>query len=381
MSEKKALTTNGLVLPNFGFMIINLGMIMVSAYLTQHYMQTHFPEGLKGAMSFCNVSQFWNCDVATLSPLGNIAGIPTSLFGLLVGVMGLAAAILGKESLEQTVKTIFAVNLIGCLILFLYSLIALNGLCPMCTVYYVLSFAASFMLHKFSSVSYGIDPKVFGSIAALCLIPIIGMSFHIGGKEKKKSALAGLYIKQFNDLKDYGDPVTESPYKLHQATEKFSEGKIRISIFSDFQCPYCQKAAEQGESIIEDFKDSVNIQYFFYPLDSSCNTQMKGGSPHPFACMAAYLAACDKEKFPEIHDYIFANQSAINFDSLKEWQKKFGLEGCLDKKELQDVVQQTLNAGEQFNIRSTPTIIVNGKKLEGLIPYQHLKGILESLIK
>ena len=273
---KKSLTLNGLLIPNFIFLLLSLGMFLVSAYMTQHYLQTHFPSELDKVSSFCNINDFWSCDVATLSPLGNINGIPTSLFGLIVGLIGLMTAILGKKSLEETAKPLFLVNFLGCLGLLSYSLIALKGLCPWCTVYYILSGLAYFMLHKFSDLDYRIDAKVSGVMASLALIPLVGMSFHIGSKEKEKVQQANAYIQSFKTLQDYGDPTTESPYKIHMATEDFSSGKIRISIFSDFQCPYCQKAADQVQEILADFKEQVNIQYFFYPLDSTCNEKMKG---------------------------------------------------------------------------------------------------------
>jgi protein-disulfide isomerase len=164
-------------------------------------------------------------------------------------------------------------------------------------------------------------------------------------------------------------------------TQNFKDAPIRISVFSDFQCPYCQAVADQMPELIKEFGSKINIQYMFYPLDASCNSKMKGGM-HPYACQAAYLAACDTEKFSKIHDYIFEKQSEINYENIKKWTKKFGLtENCLENKNVQDQIQQTLNAGDQFNLKSTPTIIINGKKLEGMIPTVHLKAILRSLIK
>ncbi|MAZ49865.1 MAG: hypothetical protein CME65_14985 [Halobacteriovoraceae bacterium] len=378
--SQRTLTTQGLVLPKFIFILISIGMIIVSAYLTNHYMDTFFPSGLKGTSNLCNISDFWGCDKATLSPLGNLAGIPTSFFGLMIGVIGLIGGVIGRKEIESTLKILFAINFLGCLILFAYSLIALGGLCPMCFVYYVLSGVGTFMLFKMSDLNPAVDVRVAGIMAVGFLIPVGVMAMHIGSKQKQKELLASSYIKQFQSLKDYGDPVTESPFKLHSASENFSDGKIRISVFSDFQCPYCKLAAEQTEEIIKDFGEKVNIQYFFYPLDSTCNTKMKG-SLHPFACYSAYLAACDQEKFKEVHDYLFANQESISFEKLKEWQSKFELSGCFENESVKDYIQQTLNAGEQFSLKSTPTIIVNGKKLEGLIPYEHMKGILQSLTK
>lgn len=383
MTTKKTLTLNGLVLPNFIFMALNLGMIFVSIYLTSHYMGTHYPEGLKASSTLCNINDFWGCDKATLSPLGAIFGVPTSIFGLAMGLIGLIGAALGKEEVEKTLKTVFLLNLVGCIVLFCYSLFALGSLCPMCTVYYVLSAAAFFMLFKKSDLDFSFDLKAAGWMAIVVLIPSAIMSFQIGSKQKKSDALEKQYVEQFRNLKDYGDPNIESPYKIHMATENFADAPIRISIFSDFQCPYCKLAAEQVPKILEDFKTSVNIQYFFYPLDSTCNSRMKG-SAHAYACLAAFLAACDQSKFVEVHDFIFENQALLSSEgmkALKEWEQKFELSGCMENKTVQDKIQQTLNAGDQFKLSSTPTIIINGKKLTGIIPYPNLKGILQSLIK
>ncbi len=380
MNNKKTLTLNGLTLPNFIFVLISVAMIFVGAYLTNHYFDTLYPDGIGGASTLCNINDFWGCDKATQSSLATIMGMPTSIFGIIMGLIGVITGFVGNANLEKTTKTILFINLVFCAILFIYSLASLGGLCPMCTVYYVLSLAAYLMMHKYSELSFGIDMKTGAGFAALLIIPVIGFNVYLGQKTKEKASLSISYVDQFNSLKSYGDPAVESPYKIHMATKNFADAPIRISIFSDFQCPYCQKVADQVPQIINEFRDKVNIQYLFYPLDSSCNKAMKG-SMHVHACHAAYLAACDKEKFAEVHDYIFEHQSEINRANIKSWTAKFGLsEKCFENKNVQDQIQQTLNAGEQYSLRSTPTIIINGKKLEGLVPFVHLKAILNSLL-
>jgi protein-disulfide isomerase/uncharacterized membrane protein len=381
MNEQKSLTLNGLVLKNFIFILISIGMIFVGVYLTNHFFDTMYPSGISTGSSFCDINQFWGCDKATKSSFGVILGTPTSVFGIILGIFGLLVGFIGKPKLEKTAKTVFLINLIICLILLVFSLATLGSLCPMCTVYYLLSAAAYFMLHKFSDASFALDPKYTGSLIALTVIPMIGFNSYIGGIETEKTTLSQSYIEQFSSLKEYGDPTIESPYKVHMATDKFSDAPIRITVFSDFQCPYCKSVADQLPELIAEFGDKINIQYMFYPLDANCNTKMKGGM-HPYACTAAYFAACDESKFVEVHDYIFENQSEIGLENLKKWAAKFGLDNsCLENKKVQDAIQQTLSAGDQFALKSTPTIIINGKKLEGMVPTIYMKAILGSLVK
>ncbi len=380
MNENKSLTLNGLNLQNFLFLLLSFGMMGVSLYLTNHYFQTMFPDGLAQSSSLCDISDYFSCDKTTRSIFGTILGVPTSFFGVLLGLMGMITSLTNSAAIERNTKLFFIVNALGCLFLLGYSLISLGSLCPMCTAYYVFSFAALALLLKYSKLGNRFEPQVFVpfSVAMLILSGIIG--YQVSSKSEKNVQLTNSYIKQFEALKDYGDPTIESPFKLHAATEKFADAPIRISVFSDFQCPYCQKVGEQMIPIIAEFKENINIQYMFYPLDKSCNEKMEG-SMHAYACQAAYLAACDKDKFVAVHDYIFENQSSISAENLKLWEEKFELSGCFDNEVNKAHIQQTMKTGAQFGLRSTPTIIINGKKIEGLIPTIHLREILKTLIK
>src|SRR5690606_11581978 len=113
--------------------------------------------------------------------------------------------------------------------------------------------------------------------------------------------------------------------------------------------------------------DKINIQYIFYPLDSKCNSNVKSRF-HDNACDAAALAACDPKKFHEVHDEIFAKQAQLGSGALKEIESKYALQGCTDNKEVVNKVIEGINQGTKYNLKSTPTIIVNGKKIEGTIP-------------
>lgn len=381
MNNKKSLTLNGLIPINFLYLLLSIAMIFVGAYLTGHFFDTMYPSGISGSASLCNINDFWACDQATQSTFGVIAGMPTSIFGIIMGIIGVITSLAASKNLEKATKTALLINLIACLGLFLYSLLFLKSLCPMCTAYYILSALCYFLFHKYSHLGFGIDLKIGSFFFILIIVPLVGMNFYLSKKDAQKISLTQSYVTQFNNLKEYGDPDQESEFKVYATNTNFKDSPIRITIFSDFQCPYCKAVAEQMPELIKEFKGKISIQYMFYPLDPSCNAKMKGGG-HTYACQAAYLAACDVEKFATVHDHIFHNQEKISSSELNRWAKEFNLtQSCFSDKNVQNKIQQTLNAGEKYNLQSTPTIIINGKKLEGLIPTVHLKSILRSLIK
>lgn len=378
--NKKFLTLNGLTLPNTVFILLNAAMVVISLYLTKHFYEVSFPTGFDGGSTLCSGSGFFSCDRTTLSALGSFWHVPTSFFGIVIGSMALIGAVFPSEGFERTNKFLAIFNVIGCVVLFLFSLIILKGLCPLCSVYYVLSIGSLIILLKKSCASFkSPDPKFLALGLVLVIAPAIFLNNLYKGKEATKVNLNAQYIKNFSELQDLGDPVIPSPIMLHKGAKSFKESPLRVVIFSDFQCPFCQVVSKQAHDLVTEFKEKISIQYMFYPLDASCNKNIKGRF-HDAACMASYLAACDADKFPEVHDYIFDNQTDINAENLQAWSKKFNLNGCFDNPKLKELVVQTIDAGEQYKVKSTPTIIVNGKKIEGTIPTMHLKAILNSLL-
>jgi protein-disulfide isomerase/uncharacterized membrane protein len=379
MENNKTLTTNGLTLPHVAYIIISLAMIGVSAYLTNHFYESYFPKGFGSPDSLCDINSFWGCDKATKSIFGHIFYVPTSFFGIIIGLLGLIGAIFPSEQMEKTNKFFIFLNAIGCLVLFLFSLIALSGLCPFCTVYYLLSWVAAFLFYKYSELKCVPEVKITAFYGVLVIIPSIFMYNHFTTKEKQQQSLSTQYIEQYKNLASAGDPTIESPFKIHMSSDKFDNAPLRISIFSDFECPFCKVVSDQIHEIIEPFKDKINVQYFFYPLDNACNTKITRVF-HRYACMAAELAACSGDKFPEVHDMIFARQKELSTDNLQKWEKELGLKDCFTTQTYKDQIQETLAAAEQFGLKSTPTMIINGKKIEGTIPTVHFKAILQSIL-
>lgn len=378
--EKKNLTQNGMTVPHTLYIIVSVAMVAVGIYLTKHFYQVHFPAGIGAESSLCSGDGFWGCHKATESALGHIFYVPTAFFGIVIGLLGIIGAVFPSNEMEQTNKFFVLLNALGCIGLLLFSLISLGGLCQFCTLYYVLSFLAAFLFVKNSSETPKPSIKITAIYAAIVIVPSIFMSNYYGKQEARQNSLSSQYISQFENLKSMGEPTYESPYKINKATENWMDAPVRIAVFSDFQCPFCQKVADQFPVLLKGLEDKVNVAYYFYPLDNACNPKITRAF-HQYACKAAYLAACDEEKFLEVHDEIFAGQAQLSNESLDKLAKKYKLEGCYNNPKLQDVVTQTMNAGELYGLKSTPTIIINGKKIEGSIPTVHLRAIVESLLK
>lgn len=378
-NNQKTLTMNGITGPNFLFIINAVVMMGISVYLTSHYYETVFPTTLGGPKSLCDISNFFNCDTATFSKVSNIAGVPISYFGIVVGMLFAVAALMPSLALEKTASVVAKFNLVGCIALFLYSLIALGSLCPFCSVYYVLSGLAYFLIWKYGVNTWKPDAKTSALWAVVLLIGA-GIFYSTSAKKKDdQTKISQSIVGQYRSLPSLGEPDQESPFKIHMATQNWADAPIRMVIFSDFECPFCKVVSEQLPDFIRKYGDKINIQYMFYPLDNKCNSNMTQPM-HRNACDAAAVAACDVKKFHVVHDEIFAAQSQLGSGALQDIMKKHNLTNCIDNADLNAQIITTINQGTKYNLKSTPTIILNGKKIEGSIPTPQFFAIMDDIL-
>jgi len=376
MSQPKSFYKDANITPQALFGLFALIMGGISIYLTDHYYSNLFPMTLEGG-ALCDINSFWNCDHTANSPISNVFGVPISLFGLLFSCFLFLGFFIPKPEIEATNHILLRYNLVGCIILFFYSIIALGGICPGCMVYYIFSALSAWVFFKNSNIKR-VDGKVLGGyiIAALC---VSGLAMaHLEHKKSNNEKLTKALIPQFDKLPDIGDPNPSNSYFYIKATENFSDAPIRITKFSDYECPGCRLMAKALEKVAKRFEGSINIQYVFFPLDMNCNSTMKGPL-HQNACKASYLASCVGDKFPVVTDTFFDHQELINNIWLDNMAARYDAVDCMNDETTKKKIIEHIEIGKKFEISGTPTLIINGKKITRMLPADQLYVLLEHL--
>jgi protein-disulfide isomerase/uncharacterized membrane protein len=354
--------------------VLSALMIGFSIYLTGHYFELKFPTGINSG-SLCNLNSFFNCDKTTLSAASNIAGVPISLFGIVIGTLTMIGMFVKNENYEKTVYFTLMLNLVACVVLFLYSLIGLGGLCPFCTFYYAVSGLTLWIFFK-KSPSYSPNPTILVIFAVVILAVGFFAKMNVNKKIANITAVSNDLIKQYYGLPNLGAPAVLSEFKIATA----ENAPIKMQIFSDFECPACRALSELMPQILLRYGGKIDIQYFFYPLDSACNPSMERGI-HQSACKAAYYAVCRPvADFGVVHDEIFHNQDKIA-SYIAEKIKSDKLEACVADPKTKEKVQSIIAAATPFNIRSTPSFLLNGVKIEGVLPADQLFAIMDEILK
>ena len=77
----------------------------------------------------------------------------------------------------------------------------------------------------------------------------------------------------------------------------------------------------------------------------------------------------------------FSNtQKMLSTEWLTEAAKTFGVSECYEKRASKAKVMENFSNWKKYKVKSTPTIIINGRKIEGAIPLKNFEMILDELV-
>ena len=160
---------------------------------------------------------------------------------------------------------------------------------------------------------------------------------------------------------------------------------VKIKIFSSLTCPHCANFhIKIVPKIIKEYVESGKVQLIFidFPLDQA-------------AFNASKLLHClDQKKQISFLDIVYDTQSNwtngsniedIN-NNLKKIAKNLGIspeqfDKCLIDEDISDkILNNRIEANQKYSISSTPTIVINEKKLEGSASFKNIKKKIEKII-
>jgi protein-disulfide isomerase len=148
---------------------------------------------------------------------------------------------------------------------------------------------------------------------------------------------------------------------------------IEMIEFSDFQCPFCLRAHPTVNQVLSTYGDRVRLVYRHYPLPN-----------HPNARPAAEASQCaaEQDKFWQYYDRLFADQTKLSDEGLKQSAAALGLDAgrfnaCVDSHKYKDRVEADIKDGNDAGVSGTPAFFINGRLLTGAQPFEAFKRIID----
>lgn len=189
-----------------------------------------------------------------------------------------------------------------------------------------------------------------------------------------------IYAERMSKIDVQGRPVRGNP-----------DAKVTIVNYDDYQCPFCSRMhTTLTQDILSQYGDKVKVIYKDYPLPM-----------HPWAKRAANDANClakeNPQAFWEFADYVHAHQREITGDKdlakssaeldriTMDFGQKHGanvaqLQACI-KNQSDDVLKASMREAESMGVQATPTMFINGERLEGAVDPDEVRAVINAQLK
>lgn len=205
----------------------------------------------------------------------------------------------------------------------------------------------------------------------------------------------GKSLVRFTKMDLTKDPYAEIMKKIDTAgrpTRGNKDAKVVAVNYDDFQCPFCSRMHQElFPTIFKEYGDRVLFIYKDYPLVEI----------HPWATHAAVdancLAAQNNDAYWDFADYIHSNQGQVNAEKVPaaryaildkltmEQGQKYKLDAdklqaCI-KAQKDDAVKTSMKEADALGVTATPTLFINGEKVDGALPLPELRAVFNRALK
>ena len=200
---------------------------------------------------------------------------------------------------------------------------------------------------------------IVGIIAVVAVVVGIGIAVQASRNNTTNAALPAT-------VTEAGGPIIRNPGTSNVPV---------LDYWEDFQCPACRNAeAATGDTLrtlVSEKKVLVRYHMLSF-LDANLHNDSSSRAANAFACSA------DAGQQGAYHDIVFANQpqqegTGYTDEQLLQWGQQVGITGdayttfenCFNSGTYDDYVNSVATSGAQAGVNSTPTVMLNGTKLDG----------------
>ena len=385
-TAQTAITTGpaALPLPTGPLMLTRILALLglgIGAYLSVLHYQAEAEDLVTS--HFCQAGSIIDCTSVLNSGHATLFELPVALWATVAYAVTLVLAFI-----PQAIALLFVCSWLFVFGLYMAALsfFQLQSVCLFCSALYLVNiglFVGAVMLVH-SSADFERSQFAFGLLGCVVLAGGIGwwqnqqaqahltpLDFMAPSAERMDRS----FVRFYNEQREVAV----------QNQERYVKGEpdasLRITEFVDFRCPSCAIAHDYLAYLRAANKGEVRVVFHHYPLDQACNPIEQ--QVHPSSCAAAIASECagEQDSFWDYADRLFANQKRFSRADLVGHAEALELdlerfESCLADTRIAERVRQDVEEGQRLDISATPTLIVNGRVIEGLPPPKKLATLV-----
>lgn len=376
--------------------------LVLYGYLSSDYYAVQY--GTATGDSICTLNAKFDCRSVAASKYSNMAGVPNALLGfmlsfvMLISLFGITLSSDNEKNHQNWLTFsyfLFSINAAASVVMGSIALFAMDVYCIFCMALYAISFLLLGLFIAFFKGSFKFKASRFIGLlknttylSLLIAIPALGFLGHkIFQNEYSPSAMTkqvNATVRSWKSMPSKDFSSVEPMFVLNPG------GKVKIAEFADFLCPHCSTASKSIKGFLKTHND-VEFSFYAYPLDGQCNSSFDQNRKYPgFSCTLAKGVLCAQKQgqgvslhndiFERQNDYrniaIKSNNEGLISEMLSKMAKldEASWKNCLNDPESTNRLQSFVKLANEAGVKGTPTIYVNGKKLDGGANFLVLKA-------
>ncbi len=162
------------------------------------------------------------------------------------------------------------------------------------------------------------------------------------------------------------------------------EAKVIIQGWEDFLCPACRQFNTTVKpQMIQDYVKAGTVLFEFHQFP------LTGHAPGSNMGAMASMCANDQEMFWPYHDRLFLaqdqGQAGYTIDALVRYADELGMDSralldCMSSQKYRDTVAASANEAVSMGLNATPSVLVNGVRMENPFDYEEMKRLIDDAL-
>jgi protein-disulfide isomerase len=156
-----------------------------------------------------------------------------------------------------------------------------------------------------------------------------------------------------------------------------ADAPVTVVEYGDYECPYCRGAFRDVQEMLAEYRGQIRFVFRNFPIPQV----------HPHATQAAEAAeaAGAQGKFWPMYELLLQPGARLDTDALLSYAETVGLDVPRFSEDLAEQryaarIDSDVQEGLRNGVNQTPKFYVNGQRVDGKVPLEHLEELVRQAV-
>jgi protein-disulfide isomerase len=152
------------------------------------------------------------------------------------------------------------------------------------------------------------------------------------------------------------------------------QAPVSVDIYEDFMCPFCGQFERAGGDVLQRYVDQGDVQVRYHVISFLDRSSTTDYSTRAMNAYGVVLDTAGRQAAKEFHDLLYAHQPEEGSAGLSDQQlidlavqagaSRSAVAAPIRSLRFEQWVENATDAASQDDVNSTPTVFVDGKRVE-----------------